>query len=76
MWRVTPVKAGVHTIHYTVSAGLDGNARTRLAGGGRAIGSFVAQVAPVPPATHVNPETGRVVAGAPPVPATPQPSAQ
>ena len=76
VWRVTPVKAGVHTIHYTVSAGLDGNARARLAGGGRGIGSFVAQVAPVPPATHVNPETGRVVAGAPPVPATPQPAAQ
>lgn len=76
VWRVTPVKAGVHTIRYAVSAGLDGNARTRLAGGGLATGSFVARVAPAPPPTYVNPETGRVVPGAPPVPATPQPAAQ
>lgn len=75
VWRVTPVKAGMHTIHYTVSAGLDGNARTRLAGGGLATGSFVARVAPAPPPTHVNPQTGRVVPGPNPVPVAPQPAA-
>jgi hypothetical protein len=75
VWKVTPVKAGVHRIRYTVSAGLDGNARTRLAGGGRATGSFVARVAPRPPATHVNPETGRIVPGPNPAPVKPQPAA-
>jgi hypothetical protein len=75
VWRVTPVKAGMHTIHYTVSAGLDGKSLARLAGGGRAVGSFVARVAPAPPPTHVNPETGRVVPGPNPAPVAPQPAA-
>jgi hypothetical protein len=75
VWRVTPVKAGVHTIHYSVSAGLDGNARIGLAGGGRPAGVFVARVAPAPPPTHVNGETGRITPGRPPVPVTPQPAA-
>ncbi len=73
-WRVTPVKPGVHTIHYAVSAGLDGNGRTRLAGGGLASGSFIARIAPKPPPTHVNPETGKVVPGPNPVPVAPQPA--
>jgi hypothetical protein len=75
VWKVTPVKAGVHTIHYTVSAALDGSAHTRLAGGRGATGSFVARVAPKPPATHVNPETGRIVPGPNPAPVAPQPAA-
>lgn len=74
VWKVTPVKAGVHTVHYTVAAGLDGNARARLAGGGPVTGSFVAQIAPKPPAMHVNPETGQVVAGANPAPVAEQPA--
>jgi hypothetical protein len=74
-WKVTPVKAGVHVIHYAVSAGLDGNARTQLAGGGTPKGTFVARIAPAPPPKHVNPETGRVVPGPNPVPVTPQPAA-
>lgn len=74
VWRVTPVKAGIHTVRYTVSAGVDGKSRARLSGGGLPTGTLVAQVAPKPPPTHVNPETGRVVAGAPPVPVTPQPA--
>jgi hypothetical protein len=68
VWHVTPVKAGVHTVHYAVSAGLDGRALARLAGGGLAAGRFTARVAPAPPATHVNPQTGRIVPG-PPQPA-------
>jgi hypothetical protein len=75
VWRVTPVKPGLHTVHYTVSSGLDGNAHTRLAGGGRATGSFVALVAPKPPATHVNPETGELAAGPNPAPVAEQPAA-
>jgi hypothetical protein len=74
VWRVTPVKAGPHTVHYTVSAGLDGRALARLAGGERATGSFVAQVAPTPSPTHVNAETGQVAAGPTRVPAAPQPA--
>lgn len=75
VWRVTPVKAGVHAVHYTVSAGLDGSSHARLAGGGLPTGTFVARVAPKPPPTHVNPETGRIVAGPNPVPVAPQPAA-
>lgn len=72
VWKVTPVKAGVHTVHYIVSADLDGNARARLAGGGPASGSFVASIAPRPAATHVNPETGQVVKGGSTASKTPQ----
>lgn len=75
VWRVTPVKAGVHTIHYTVAAGLDGRALARLAGGGRPTGTFVARVAPAPPPTHVNPETGKIEQGPTPTPVAPQPAA-
>jgi hypothetical protein len=69
-WRVVPVKAGRYTVHYTVAAGLDGKASARLAGGGHPTGHFTVDIAPKPPATHVNPETGQVVTGAYP-PATP-----
>ncbi|MGH2912198.1 MAG: hypothetical protein ACRDJ3_06950, partial [Solirubrobacteraceae bacterium] len=75
VWKVTPVKAGVHTIRYAVSAGLDGKALARLQGGGFAAGKFVVAVAPVPPPTHVNPETGHIVPGRNPVPVAPQPAA-
>jgi hypothetical protein len=75
VWRVTPVKAGLHTVHYTVVTGLDGRALARLAGGGRPVGAFVTYIAPKPPATHVNPETGRVVPGPNPAPVAPQPAA-
>jgi hypothetical protein len=74
VWRVTPVKAGVHTVHYAVAAGLDGNARATLKGGGHPVGKFVVSVAGAPPRTHVDLETGRVLPGPPPVPATPQPA--
>ena len=70
-WHVTPVKAGIHTVHYTVAAGLDGKARAQLADGQPVTGSLVARIAPAPAPTHVNPLTGRVVAGANPVSATP-----
>lgn len=75
VWRVSPVQAGRHTVHYEVSAGLDGRARARLSNGQRAVGQFAVQVAPRPPATHVNGETGVVVSGAPPTPAGPLPAA-
>ncbi len=62
-WRVAPVKAGVHTVRYSVSAGLAGNARATLASGGPVQGQLTADVAAAPPKTHVDPATGRVVAG-------------
>lgn len=71
VWRVTPVKAGVHAIRFAVAAGLDGKALARTAAGAVPGGRFLVRIAPAPAATHVNPESGRVAAGAPPVPAGP-----
>jgi hypothetical protein len=70
-WRLTPVKAGRHTIRYAIAAGLDGRAVARLAGGHRANGSFKVNVAPLPRTTHVNGETGALVNGPSPTPAGP-----
>lgn len=74
VWKVTPVKAGRHTVHFQVVAGLDGKARAVLAGGGRPGGHLTVQVAPQPRATHVNPETGAIVGGPSPTPAGPIPA--
>jgi hypothetical protein len=62
-WRVTPVKAGVHTVRYTIAAGLAGKARAQSAAGGAVHGQLTADIAPAPPARHVDPRTGRVVSG-------------
>lgn len=75
IWHVTPVKAGAQTVHYAVSAGLDGKAKARLSDGRRPVGSFTVEIAPRPPATHVDAETGRIAPGATPIPAAPQPAA-
>ncbi len=63
VWRVTPIKAGDYTVHYTVAAGLAGKAKARLASGGAITGQFTVNIAPKPPSTYVNPNTGRVVPG-------------
>jgi hypothetical protein len=62
-WHVTPVKAGVHTVHYLVAAGLAGKAKAQLPSGGPVQGQLTAAVAPKPPSRHVDPATGRVVPG-------------
>jgi hypothetical protein len=62
-WKVVPVKAGSHTVHLRVAAGLAGNARATLNGGGPVARSFTAQIAPAPPIAHVDPHTGKVVPG-------------
>jgi hypothetical protein len=62
-WRVVPVKAGTFTVRYAVNAGLAGKARARLAAGGPATGRFDVQIAGAPAITHVDPATGKVVAG-------------
>jgi hypothetical protein len=74
VWKVTPVKAGRHTVHFQVVAGLDGKARARLANGGLPAGALTVQVAPKPPATHVNPQTGAIESGPSPTPAGPIPA--
>jgi hypothetical protein len=62
-WHVTPVKAGVYTVHYTVAAGLAGRSKARLADGSIPQGHFTVAIAPRPPAKFINPNTGQVVPG-------------
>jgi hypothetical protein len=64
VWHVVPVKGGTHVVHYTVAAGLSGRSRAQFVHGARPTGQFSVDIAPVPPPTHVNPETGQVVTGA------------
>ena len=71
VWRVTPVKAGVHSIGFVVAAGLNGNAHARVSRhgtlegtGGLPVGRFRVVVAGRPPPRYVNPETGKVTHGA------------
>jgi hypothetical protein len=70
-WHVTPVKAGVHTVYYRVAAGLDGKARAQLADGSPVVGRFVVAIAPRPPHTHVDPDTGEIAEGTFPASKTP-----
>ena len=69
VWQVVPVKAGAHTVHYSVAAGLAGKAKARLASGAPVEGQFAVDIAPAPRLNHVNPSTGRVEGGE--FPATP-----
>jgi hypothetical protein len=63
VWSLTPVRAGAHVVHFTVSAGLYGNAKAVLSTGAAPRGAFLVAVVPKPPATHVDPATGQVVPG-------------
>jgi hypothetical protein len=63
VWRVTPVKAGIHEVSWRVYAGLHGKARAQLSGGGAPAGSFTVDVAGRPPQSHVNPANGKVAPG-------------
>lgn len=63
VWNVSPVKPGTHRISYRVYAGLNGNAQAALADGSPPVGSFDVDIAGRPPASHVDPATGKVVAG-------------
>jgi hypothetical protein len=63
VWRVTPVRSGVHTVHFTIAAGVNGKAHAQLGNGSPPTGHFTVRVAPVPAATHVDPQTGQVVSG-------------
>lgn len=63
VWHVSPVKSGVHRVSYRVYAGLNGRAQAELANGSPSAGSFTVHIAGRPPQTHVDPTTGKVVAG-------------
>lgn len=63
-WKVMPVKAGTHEVHFEIAAGLAGRAKAAPPSGGRPLdGVLTADIAPSPPSRHVDPSTGRVVAG-------------
>jgi hypothetical protein len=67
-WTVVPVKAGTHEVHYELAAGLAGRAKAAPPHGGQPLdGALTATIAPAPPSRHVDPATGRVVAGQFPV---------
>ncbi len=69
-WKVVPVKSGTHEVHYEIAAGLAGKAKAAPPSGGKPLdGGLTADIAPAPPSRHVDPSTGRVVAGQ--FPATP-----
>ncbi len=63
VWNVSPVKPGMHRLSYRVYAGLNGRAKAELADGAPPVGSFAVHITERPPQTHVNPTTGKVVAG-------------
>ena len=68
-WAVVPLKPGLHIVHYTIAAGLSGNAKAVSASGGPVQGTFIVHIAGAPPPTQVNPDTGQVVPGTyPPTP--------
>ncbi len=63
VWNVSPVKPGMQRLSYRVYAGLNGRAKAELAGGAPPVGSFRVHIAGRPPQTHVDPTTGKVIAG-------------
>ena len=60
-FKVTPVKPGTHEVSYRLSAGLDGNAKARVSGGGRPEGKFSVKVEREPAQSRVDPDTGEVI---------------
>lgn len=67
IWKVTAVRSGIHRVTYTVAAGLNGKARAQLADGQPPRGSFNVSISQAPAQVHVDPSTGRVVPGPPPL---------
>jgi hypothetical protein len=63
IWNLSPVKPGSYQVAYRVYAGLNGRAQAELADGSPPGGTFAVHVAGRPPQTHVDPTTGKVVAG-------------
>jgi hypothetical protein len=61
VWRVTAVKAGTHTIRYTVAAGLDGKAKAELPGGEKPTGEIEIDISGQPADARIGPGDGVVV---------------
>jgi hypothetical protein len=61
VWRVTPLRAGSHTVKYRVAAGLNGKAKAQLSGGNVPEGSVNVAISRKPVQATVDPETGKVV---------------
>jgi hypothetical protein len=62
-WKVVPVKAGTHRVLLEVAASLAGQAKAALPNGTPLKAKLGVHIAPAPPSTHVNPSSGKVVAG-------------
>ena len=60
VWKLSAVKAGKFTLRYVVAAGLGGTAKARTKGGVAPGGSFVTEIATVPPDVEVT-DSGEVV---------------
>lgn len=60
-WGVTAIKPGRHVIQYAVAAGLNGQARAVLAGGGHPSGTFKVMVLGKPQQSYVA-NNGQIVA--------------
>jgi len=63
VWRLTPVRPGIHRVAYSVAPGLHGKATVLPRYAHATHGTFKVLVASQPPITHVNPETGVVEVG-------------
>lgn len=60
-WSLMPVVTGRHTVHFQVSAGLNGKAKARTRSGGLPGGAFHVAVSGAPAKATVNFSTGAVV---------------
>jgi len=60
-WRVTPMEAGRHTVHYRVDASLYGKSTAELADGGEPKGKIKVDIDGDASLTAVDPKTGEVV---------------
>ena len=61
VWKVTPVMAGSHDVHFRVAAGLNGKAKAQASSGNAPEGSFTVNVSAKPAQAYVDPKTGKVV---------------
>ena len=60
-WKVTPLIPGLHTVKWSVAAGLNGKAKASVSGGGQPHGSFTVNVSGKPADAIVDPDTGQVI---------------
>jgi hypothetical protein len=71
IWKLAPVKSGLHVVHFVAAAGLSGKALARTPAGHPVSGAVIVHIRAAPPPKHVNPNTGEVEVGAAPPPSNP-----